>query len=271
MKFNNVRLIRSIFILLVLMFMLLVVWQYRAEVRYLLRSIWQGELLGTTKPGKTNHDARNVTLMRCHSDKLFGIDISHYQGDVLWDSIRTINDEFPIDYIFIRATMGEKEGDKHFKQNWEQAGNRSILRGAYHYYRPNENSIKQAQNFIDHVQLKSGDLPPVLDIEEHPKRQSMDSLRIGLKRWLDKVEQHYGVRPILYSGDRYYADFLEREFANYPLWIANYNHWVEAPKAHWDFWQFSERGTVNGIRGAVDLNLFQGTIEDLKRLCLSDD
>jgi lysozyme len=68
----------------------------------------------------------------------------------------------------------------------------------------------------------------------------------------------------VYSGDSYFTDFLEREFDDYLLWIANYNFWVEKPKKHWNFWQFSERGAVNGILGPVDLNMYRGNIESLE-------
>ena len=131
-----------------------------------------------------------------------------------------------------------------------------------------KNSIKQANNFIKTVKLRPGDLPPVLDIEERPRHQSMDSLRIGLKRWLDKVEAHYNIRPIVYSGDSYFTEFLEKEFKDYKLWIANYNFWIESPKAHWDIWQFSEKGSVNGIKGFVDLNMYRDDVEELEKLTL---
>ncbi|WP_286592373.1 glycoside hydrolase family 25 protein [Sphingobacterium sp. N143] len=204
--------------------------------------------------------------MSKHDDKVFGIDVSTYQEEIDWHKVNTINDQFPIDFVFIRATMGETGVDSRFSQNWTKMHNRAILRGAYHYFRPNENSMKQAKNFIRKVKLQPGDLPPVLDIEEHPRQQPMDSLRVGLRRWLDEVEHHYKVKPIIYSGDKFYSDFLEKEFSSYTLWIANYNFWIESPKKHWAFWQFSEKGTVTGIRGDVDLNIYNGKIEELESL-----
>jgi len=164
--------------------------------------------------------------------------------------------------------MGEDGVDRRFEENWEAAQSRTKLRGAYHYFRPNENSVRQANNFIRNVKLRPGDLPPVIDIEERPKKQTMDSLKVGLRRWLDLVESHYHIRPIVYSGDSYFTDFLQREFSDYTLWIANYNFWVDRPKKHWDFWQFSERGFVRGIKGPVDLNMFKGNMEDLEALAL---
>ncbi len=241
-------------------------WQHRAGLSYLMVKWFEKDKMIAKDNSK--YDIRNVELMRRHDDKIFGIDISQYQGEISWDEVLTINDEFPIDFIYIRATMGEKAKDSKFKSNWKAVKNRNKLRGAYHYFRPNENSIKQANNFIKTVDLEPGDLPPVLDIEEMPRNQSMDSLKTGLKRWLVQVEKHFKIKPVLYSGDKYFADFLEKEFADYTLWIANYNFWVEKPKKHWNFWQFSEKGTVKGIKGPVDLNLFSGDIEELEKLSL---
>ncbi|WP_099365553.1 glycoside hydrolase family 25 protein [Sphingobacterium sp. 1.A.4] len=240
--------------------------QHRAGIAYLWVKWFEKEKISQEDNGK--FDVRNIELMRRHDDKIYGIDVSQYQGTIFWDQVLTINDEFPIDFIFVRATMGEKAKDSKFKSNWKSIKDKNKLRGAYHYFRPNENSIKQANNFIRTVKLEPGDLPPVLDIEEMPRNQSMDSLKVGLKRWLIEVEKHFQVKPVLYSGDKYFADFLEKEFADYTLWIANYNFWVEKPKKHWNIWQFSEKGTVNGIKGPVDLNMFNGDIEELEELCL---
>lgn len=248
--------------------LIICIWNYSPSLKYYYHVLFDKELKSSNDVDEDKFEARNILLMNAHEDKSFGIDISQYQGQILWDSIALIHNKFPIDFIFVRATMGSNGKDRKFKQNWKGARSAQKLIGAYHYFRPNENSIKQANNFINTVTLKPGDLPPVLDIEERPKSQSMDSLRVGLKRWLDRVESHYGLKPILYSGDSYFTDFLEKEFKDYKLWIANYNFWVESPKDHWDFWQFSERGKVKGIKGAVDINMYHSDIEKLEELCI---
>ncbi len=249
-----------------LLIFLFAIWHYRKGINYYLKTLFVVVNIDTKE--RSTHDARNIFLMSLHSEHIFGIDISEYQGNVIWDSVNLINEQFPIDFVFIRATMGTAGRDRKFSSNWKGVQRISRLRGAYHYFRPNENSIKQAENFIRVVKLKPGDLPPVLDIEERPRSQSMDSLRVGLKRWLDKVERHYKVKPIVYSGDSYFTDFLEKEFSDYTLWIANYNFWIEKPKRHWNFWQFSEKGSVKGIKGFVDLNMFNDDMEGLEKLCI---
>jgi len=116
--------------------------------------------------------------------------------------------------------------------------------------------------------LQKGDLPPVLDIEKLPSDQSMDSLKVGLRRWLKRVENHYKVKPIIYSGESYYSDFLMKEFRDYPFWIANYNYSVGNIKEDWMFWQFTEKAEILGIKGLVDVNVYNGNIENLKALAI---
>lgn len=210
-------------------------------------------------------DIRIYEVLHKQEDKAFGFDVSEYQSSIDWEQTYHIDEAFELSFVFIRATAGQKKVDRRFAENWKAAQERQLIRGAYHYYRPNENSIAQAAHFIKQVRLQKGDLPPVLDIEKLPKNQSIAQLKIGLRRWLEKVEAHYKVKPIIYSGERYYTDFLKKEFANYPLWIANYNFWRKDLESDWEFWQFTEKGTIAGINGAVDLNVFKGTTEQLKR------
>ena len=116
--------------------------------------------------------------------------------------------------------------------------------------------------------MQKGDLPPVLDIEKLPKSQSIDSLKVGLRRMLKKVEKRYKVKPIIYSGESYYTDFLKAEFSEYPLWIANYNFWRNDLESDWQFWQFTEKAQIEGIEGMVDVNIFNGNKNKLLLKCI---
>jgi len=204
-----------------------------------------------------------------NKDYVFGVDFSHYQGLIDWDKLKYFDNKKEISFVVVRATMGSRKKDNYFTHNWRSAAKSEIIRGAYHYYRPNENSKKQAQNFIKRVKLKKGDLPPILDIERVSRTQSLRSLQIGLKNLLNIIEKHYGVKPIIYSGDKFHQTFLNTsEFKDYPLWIANYN-WIKHPKTkQWSFWQFSEKGKVKGVSEYVDLNVFKGTKQDLKQILI---
>ena len=209
-------------------------------------------------------EARNLKVLEKNDGKVVGIDVSEYQGKIRWSYVDTLEQKYPLNYVFIRATVGCDRVDRQFKKNWLGAQKNKMIRGAYHYYRPNENSLDQAELFIKTVTLKKGDLPPVLDIEKLPKNQSIERLKVGLRRWLNAIEKHYGVRPIIYTGEKYYDDFLKEEFSDYLFWIANYNFYREEIQDEWLFWQFTEKAVVPGIDTKVDVNIYNGDLEQLK-------
>ena len=213
--------------------------------------------------------ARIFQILEAHKNLTFGLDVSQYQGDINWSEVDSVESKFPLHFVLIRATAGDDKEDTQFDANWKGAKKHNLIRGAYHYYRPNENSIEQANNFIKTVKLKKGDLPPVLDIEQLPKNQSIDSLKVGLKRWLKKIDAHYKVKPIIYTGERYYEDFLKEEFEGYTFWVANYNFFEENIKDDWLFWQFTEKAVIKGINHNVDLNIYNGTPKMLEYLTIN--
>lgn len=258
------------FLLLLTSFVLAAAYQYRHGFLYYLGFKTNKHVTSVSEKNSKIANLRLYEIVSRHKDKLFGIDISHYQGTIIWDSIKRNEGDFPLDFVFIRSTAGTS-ADTRFKHNWSGAKKSGFIRGAYHYYRPNENSLLQAQNFIKTVSLSEGDLPPVLDIEQIPSEQSMDSLKSGLKKWLTKVEGHYGVKPIIYSGESFYTDFLKKEFEGYNLWIANYSFFEDEIRKEWLFWQFTDKGGIKGIDGNVDVNIYNGTLDGLKKITLQDN
>ena len=242
-----------------LLFLGSVIYHYRTAFAYYLG-------FKSDKLSKTDvfSEARNLRVLEKHEGKAVGIDVSEYQGKISWSYVDTIENQYPLHFVFIRATAGNDAVDRRFKRNWEGAKKNKMIRGAYHYYRPNENSLEQAELFIKTVRLQKGDLPPVLDIEKLPKNQSMTNLKKGLRRWLQAIENHYKVKPIIYTGEKYYDDFLKEEFSDYLFWIANYNFYQEEIQDDWLFWQFTERAAVPGIEGNVDVNIYNGDLQQLQ-------
>ena len=110
----------------------------------------------------------------------------------------------------------------------------------------------QAENFIDKVELEIGDLPPVLDVEQL-NGVSSAQLKKEIKKWLEIAENHYGIKPIIYTNVDFYNRHLGSEFDEYPLWVAHY-YQLEQPRISrgWIFWQHSDVGRVNGIVSKVD-------------------
>ncbi|NML69097.1 glycoside hydrolase family 25 protein [Chryseobacterium sp. RP-3-3] len=225
---------------------------------------------------KKLHNSETETLriqkiLSANLDKTYGFDISHYQNreDIKWDSLSIGNKTIPLEFVVMRATMGNRNADKHFDEFWEKAQKHHLIRGAYHFYRADEDPVIQANNFLANVKLESGDLPPILDIEKIPKRKTNKKLIEDLKVWCKIVEETYGEKPIIYTYYHYYKDFLKGEFDGYPLWLANYNDVPSpTPEGAWDFWQFTENGIVHGINTKVDLDIYNGNSWSLKRLTL---
>jgi len=215
--------------------------------------------------------ARIDRILSENTNKTFGIDISHYQRekDIQWDSLSVGNRTLPIEFIVMRSTMGNKSKDKNFQNFWIKAKEHNKIRGAYHFYRADEDPIFQANNFLAQVKLESGDLPPILDIEKIPRRKSKEALIADLKIWCKIVEEAYGKKPIIYTYYYYYKDYIQGEFDDYPLWLANYNDVpAPAPTDNWDFWQFTENGIVYGINTKVDVDIYNGSLWSLKRMTI---
>jgi lysozyme len=242
-------------------------YHYRNGLAYYL-SFKSNKIAREAAETKRISDVRNFQVLEKKGTKVVGIDVSEYQGEIDWQILDAIENKYPIQFVFIRATVGKDRVDKTFQENWLGAKKNKLLRGAYHYYRPNENSLEQAALFIKTVRLHKGDLPPVLDIERLAETQSMARLKVGLRRWLEAVETHYKVKPIIYTGEKYYDDFLKEEFSDYLFWIANYNFYRERIEEDWLFWQFTEKGTVPGIRGNVDVNIYNGDLQQLQFITL---
>lgn len=260
---KSVKWILGLFLLL---FAIIFVYQKKDGILYYLGfKIKNSEL---TANQRKLEDKRINEIVNNHKGKIFGIDVSQYQGKIDWDNVEAIEEQFELKFVIVRATAGSRKVDLKFKKNWSNLTESMYIQGAYHYYRPDENSTDQANNFIKNVKLRKGHLPPILDIEKMPKGQSMDKLKEGLQNWLTIVEKNYGVKPIIYTGEKYYEDFLQEDFPNYQFWIANYNPWKEKIEAEYLMWQFTEKAQLHGINELVDVNVFNGNVADLKKVCI---
>lgn len=207
-----------------------------------------------------------------HGYKVHGIDVSRYQRRVDWERVRKMKvGGIGIEFAFIKATDGSWMRDPEFFANWENARRAGIVRGAYHYFLPDINAKHQAANFSKTVKLRSGDLPPVVDVEE-ARGLSKLTVQQYTKAFLDLLEKQYRVKPILYTNRDFYKNYFadEEAFEGYRFWIAHYHVTkLDMPDDEdWDFWQHSDRGTVNGINEPVDFNVFNGDSAALRALCI---
>lgn len=265
-KKKNVSWTKWIILSLIIFSTFIYIYAKKDEILYYLGfEVYKGRL---TEKEQKIENKRISNIVNDHHDKTFGIDVSQYQGNIKWDILEAPDELFEIKFVIVRATAGASKVDRKFKKNWKSLTASPYLQGAYHYYRPDENSTLQANNFINTVHLRKGHIPPILDIEKMPKGQSVERMKEGLKNWLKLVENHYRVKPIIYTGEKFYEDFLKDDFSEYKFWIANYNPWKKQINENFLMWQFSEKAVLIGVDENVDVNVFNGTVSDLKEICL---
>jgi WD40 repeat protein len=201
-----------------------------------------------------------------------GIDVSRFQGTIDWAAVKDAG----ISFAFIKATQAVGRLDANFTQNWQAAKAAGLIRGTYSYYDPTQDPKRQAAAFARTFQLELDDLPPVLDVENSGDLTNAELVK-SLEIWVTELERQTGRRPIIYSTLSFLSKLRDRHLqypawiSNYPLWIAQYTTSAQRPAvpkgwpADWTFWQFTDRYRVNGIGSTVDLNRFNGSIDDLHR------
>src|SRR6185295_13488257 len=170
-----------------------------------------------------------------------GIDVSHYQGLVDWSQVRQAG----IAFAFAKATEGLTTVDSEFSTNWPAMSAAGLLRGAYHFFHPEEDAASQAEHFLSIVGvLTAHDLPPVLDVET-TNGVSTSALWAGVSTWLETVTQRTARTPLLYTSHSFWNDNApDPTLTRYPLWLADYAETPTLPDGFttWSFWQYTQAG-----------------------------
>ena len=201
---------------------------------------------------------------------IHGIDISHHQGSIDWGRLRTaMIDRCPVRFVMIKATEGGDYVDDQFEENFYMAREYGFIRGAYHFWSVLNGAREQAYFFLDKVKLEEGDLPPVLDVETIPNKVSVEDFQFDVLTWLHIVEDRYHVKPIIYTNYKFKEKYLsDSRFDDYPYWIAHYYVKEVEYQGKWKFWQHTDVGRLPGIKGYVDLDIYNGSYYDLKQLTI---
>ena len=185
----------------------------------------------------------------------FGIDVSHHQGKINWDTLLNNQSVRPtIDFVFLKATEGLDHRDKQYNYNSNELRKKDIPIGAYHFFLPLKSSRLQAKNFISTVRFEDIELPPVIDIEQHGS--SKEALKDSVKVWLDLIEDNSGMRPLIYCSWSFYKKYFENDFSDYKFWVARYSNTVKL-KEHPNilYWQFTDQADLPFHTSKIDLNV----------------
>jgi lysozyme len=185
-----------------------------------------------------------------------GMDVSAWQGNINWQKAAKSGARFA--YI---KTSQRLYADKLFFQNWPGAKTAGVLRGGYHYLVWDRDPLEQAETFCALLKPDLGELPPAADFEERSGVPADAAER--LKRFLDAVEYRLGIKPAIYTGPDFWKNHGSTDplWAQYPLWIANYQvnePFIPPPWKEYTFWQHNNNGdgTFYGCSSrGVDMNL----------------
>lgn len=201
-----------------------------------------------------------------------GIDISKWQDDLDWDQIYAkdiYGDTVFFKFVIIKATEGIWMEDPMYDEFWNESKDAGLIRGAYHYFYPQKNIQQQARNYITSVDLNPGDLPPVIDIEETGGLSKKEIVK-NLQLFIAELKKEFKQPPIIYSNADFVNDYLSDDFKSYKFWVAHY--YEKKPRidknVEWIFWQHSDKGVLAGCREHVDVNVFNGSMKEFKRILI---
>lgn len=209
-----------------------------------------------------------VNVLSAPRAQVMGLDVYAGQGKINWAEVKEAGKQF----VLIKANEGEDYDDSMFVENWNGANAAGLITGAYHFFHPKDDPMVCATNFLNQLQkvggLKPGNLPPVLDWETH-EGTTKEELENALE-WCDDVTALTKKHAILYSYGSYFTELGSPSWFNqYPLWLADYNPKPVVPKpwSFYSFWQYSGSGTCPGVLRPVDLDLWNGDLASLQKLC----
>lgn len=180
-----------------------------------------------------------------------GIDISNCQGSINFAKVKADG----VEVVYIKATEGLTFNDPYFNQNYANAKAQGLKVGFYHYLRNNDVAA-EAAHFLSVTSGYVADCLYAIDAEDTCIQNSTVSARV---RSFADILISKGLQVCLYTGKYFYGAYLNETVKNLPLWIANYG--VSDPGVtNYAGWQYSDKGSVNGISGNVDSDTFNNSI-----------
>ena len=195
-----------------------------------------------------------------------GVDVSHYQGEIDWRALRHSG----VRFAYIKATEGASLRDPRFAENWQRSYDAGMMRGAYHYFSLCKSGAAQAANFIAAIPAGAGSLPHALDVEQMercPNGQRIAHPLAEIGAFLDAAEKHFGQRPLVYTTREFYEAYFRNGWSAEQLGKERF--WLRSlyrtpGYGRWILWQYHNRGRRDGIHGPVDLNAFNGSVEEFE-------
>lgn len=193
---------------------------------------------------------------------IVGVDVSHHQGKIDWQKIAKQD----IKFAFVKATEGKSFKDKRFDENVKNAISNGIDVGAYHFFTFSKSGRVQFENLYSSIKDKELTLPPVLDLEfggNGKLNKSVTEVLAEIDTMQSLLEEALGCKPIFYLTSGFINHFYKEQTINNPIWIRGIFKEPKYVKGEdWLFWQFANKGKLDGVKTFIDLNVFSGTEED---------
>lgn len=204
--------------------------------------------------------------------RILGNDVSRWQGEVNWTKVVRRGAKFS----YIKATEGAGYRNAYYGQQYHGAAKAGLIRGAYHFARPDVSSgPRQANYFVRNGGRWTADgrtLPGMVDLEYNPYGDTCyGRSRPEMVKWIKGFSITYlrrtGRRPVIYTSTSWWKKCTGNTSVfgrNHHLWIARYNSFIGELPAGWRkqlIWQFSDRGKLPG-----DQNYFNGGMRKLRRV-----
>ena len=203
--------------------------------------------------------AQNYYGVQCEDtcNHMHGLDMSHYQGDVWWETLGANNH---MNYVYFMATEGKELQDATYKRNIEYAHKYGLKVGSYHFYHANIDQQLQLRHFMSQCRPGDQDLIPMIDVETMPKNMSTKAFCDSLTKFLNLVEVAYHQKPLVYTGTYFYNTYLLGKLDAYKLMIAQYSEREPRLKDERDYivWQYTGKGRINGVNTYIDKSRLMG-------------
>lgn len=193
-----------------------------------------------------------------------GIDVSHYQGEIEWEKVKNSGIEFVMIRLGFRGygQEGVLKLDTKFQENIQGARAAGLDVGVYFFSQAitEQEAREEAEFVIEHLQPYDLQLPVAYDPETilHDEARTDDvtgeQFTKNTVAFCETIE-NAGYDSMVYCNMLWQAYELDlKAIANYPIWYADYESKPQTPY-HFEYWQYSNEGRVDGIQGNVDLNI----------------
>lgn len=191
-----------------------------------------------------------------------GIDVSSHQGDIDWNLVA----QDGVEFAFVRAGFrgygtGKLVEDEKFEDNIKGAKAAGVKVGVYFFSQAvnEEELLEEANLVLEKIAPYELDCPVVFDVEKVSGNGRMNELtveeRTNLTRLFCETIANAGYKPMIYHNTEMGALMIDlAALEDYDKWYASYSDQMFYPYEY-KIWQYSDKGTVQGIKTAVDMNI----------------